>query len=141
MGIREKQLADTSGVRASQHASVKTPHKTIMDVGPVEKVSSPHYIEHPEKSSRAPKSPNGKEDRREASNPGGSGARQLSGKSNLADGVRSFPAKKPEAVRTVDITANKNACLKAGLRQRTTSDDSEASNPKKQITGLYRKES
>jgi hypothetical protein len=37
---------------------------------------------------------------------------------------------KPEAVTTVDVNANKGACLKAGLRQRTTADGSEASNPK-----------
>jgi hypothetical protein len=41
---------------------------------------------------------------------------------------RSLP--KPEAVTTVDVTANKGAALKAGLRQRITADGSEASNPK-----------
>jgi hypothetical protein len=51
------------------------------------------------------------------------------------------PLQKPEAVRTVDVNANKGAALKAGFRQRTTADGSEASNPKKQLTGLYRQES
>jgi hypothetical protein len=127
---KAKIASDVHGVRDAAAKALKAPHKSITDVGPVEKVSSPHYIEHPEKFSRAPKSPNGKEDRREASKPGESGATQLPGKSRESDGVLRFPAKKPETVRTVDITANKGAALKAGLRQRTTADGSEASNPK-----------
>jgi hypothetical protein len=71
---------------------------------------------------------------------GTAGTQQKPGTTNIASELegkgihsgRSLP--KPEKVTTVDITANKNAALKAGLRQRTTADGSEASNPKKQIT-------
>ena len=86
---------------------------------------------HPEKRSRAPLSPGGKEDRREVSNPGGSGTNQPKGKTDQPDSaLRDARKYVPAKVTTVDINANKGAALKAGLRQRTTADGSEASNQK-----------
>jgi hypothetical protein len=63
---------------------------------------------------------------------------KLEAPNKLHSGVR---VREGERVTTVDINANKRAAFKAGLRQRTTADGSEASNPKKQLTGLYRQES
>lgn len=57
------------------------------------------------------------------------GTRTIAGKTNMPTSVMTDAYKAtPEAVR--DAKSDDGACLKAGLKQRTTSDGTEASNPK-----------
>jgi hypothetical protein len=91
----------------------------------MDNVKKPFLKEHPEKRSRSPRGAGSKEDRREAAKP--------SAGTNQPD-ARKY---KSSTVTTVDPDKNKGACLAAGLKQRTTDDGSEASNPKHRTTNSW----